>query len=90
MKVHDLQHYFNRHCRLKLKSGKEVFGVLWGDDFDEEKLFFASNIDHKAYRQALDLKQLDRVSKLRHEVDPEEIIAVDELESAANTESAFA
>jgi hypothetical protein len=83
MTVIDLQHYFNRHCRLKLKSGKEVYGVLWGDDLDNAKLFFASNVDHKAYRQAIELKQLDRVSRYRLEVDPDEIIAVDELESSA-------
>jgi hypothetical protein len=81
MTVTDLQHYFNRHCRLKLKSGKEVFGVLWGDDFNNDKLFFASNVDHKAYRQAIELKQLDRASRLPQEVNPEEIIAVDDLES---------
>ena len=48
MKYDELQRYFNHHCRIKLRSGKEVFGVLWEEMNSTDKaICFASYIEHK-------------------------------------------
>lgn len=79
MTKHDLSLYFHLHCRFRLRSGKEVFGVLWEHEFDHNKLYFASQREHNAYRQALKLQQLDRAHRLALEINPDEIIGVESL-----------
>lgn len=79
MTKEDLIAYYHRHCRLRLRSGKEVFGVLWEDEQNRDKLCFASHDEHKSWRQAMELKQSDRAHRLAHTVNPEDIIAVESL-----------
>lgn len=74
----DLSTYYHRHCRMRLRSGKEVFGVLWEDELDQSKLYFASRSAHLAYREALGNRKPD-VSPLADTVNPEDIIAVESL-----------
>lgn len=46
----DLQRFHHQHCRFKLKSGKEVFGVIWQDEgINPDEVHFASVRDHEAY-----------------------------------------
>ncbi len=80
MTRHDLSLYYNRHCRLRLKSGKEVYGVIWEHDSDENKLYFASNGDHKAYRQTITLQQPARIPRWAQVVNAEDIIAAESLQ----------
>ncbi|TVR39430.1 MAG: hypothetical protein EA392_06705 [Cryomorphaceae bacterium] len=80
MTRHDLSLYYNRHCRLKLKSGKEVFGVIWEHDSDEDKLYFASHGDHKAYRQTIALQQPARNHRWAQVVNADDIIAAESLQ----------
>ncbi len=48
MNYHEIQSFFNHHCRIKLRSGKEVYGVLWEEMTDTDKaIYFASYIEHK-------------------------------------------
>lgn len=48
MNYFQLQSFLNKHCRIKLRSGKEVFGVLWEELCGNEKnLFFASKYEHQ-------------------------------------------
>lgn len=48
MNYSDLQSFFHHHCKIKLRSGKEVFGVLWKDLSETDKaIYFASFIEHK-------------------------------------------
>mgnify|MGYP000878039472 CR=1 FL=1 len=43
MDLSRIRPYAHKHCRFKLRSGKEVFGVIWEVEAgDEHKLFFAS------------------------------------------------
>ena len=79
MTKEDLIAYYHQHCRLRLRSGKEVFGVLWEDDRSRDKLYFSSQGEHKAWRQALELKQFDRLHRLVQTVNPDDIIAVESL-----------
>ncbi|MFQ5334868.1 MAG: hypothetical protein ACE5DN_02220 [Flavobacteriales bacterium] len=42
--------FYNKPCRFRLKSGKEVFGVIWEDIVNGNKeYFFASSGDYQAY-----------------------------------------
>lgn len=75
----DLIAYYHRHCRLRLRSGKEVFGVLWEDERSRDRLFFASHGEHKALQHAMALKQDVPSSRIALEVSPEDIIAVESL-----------
>ena len=44
----ELQTFFHHHCKIKLRSGKEVFGVLWKELTETDKaIYFASYIEHK-------------------------------------------
>ena len=44
----DLNAFFHRPCRFKLRSGKEVFGVIW---LDSDQLLFASIDAYKKYAE---------------------------------------
>lgn len=48
MNYFQLQSYLNQHCRITLRSGKKVFGVLWEELSGTQKnLFFASKVEHQ-------------------------------------------
>lgn len=48
MELTNIRDFTNRHCRFKLKSGKEVFGVVWEvETGDSCKLYFASVRDYE-------------------------------------------
>jgi hypothetical protein len=87
----DLAHirpYTHKHCRFKLRSGKEVFGVIWevetaedraefdGDPArgDMRRLFFASVRDYERLRAEASAVHVIAMQ-------PEEIVAVESLAS---------
>jgi len=48
MGTSELQALYNKHCRFKLRSGREVFGVIWEvQSHQDVKLLFASVQDYK-------------------------------------------
>ncbi|MBX2978559.1 MAG: hypothetical protein KF905_04620 [Flavobacteriales bacterium] len=57
MELSHIRKYTHKHCRFRLRSGKEVFGVIWevetrdlapeGDEPAERHLFFASIRDYE-------------------------------------------
>lgn len=82
----DLAHirpYTHKPCRFKLRSGKEVFGVIWevettdktGVAGESKRLYFASIRDYQRLQQ--DTLQPIQVSP----VQPEEIMYVESLAS---------
>lgn len=53
MNYSDFLHYKEQHCRFKLKSGKEVYGVIWEEKHDDEiEYLFASSSVHSDYKTA--------------------------------------
>lgn len=48
----DLKKMFNRHCRVKLRSGKEVYGALWDEPQNQSSptVYFASFGEFLKYR----------------------------------------
>ena len=55
MELGNIRDFANMHCRFKLRSGREVFGVVWevestdhsGQGQDSKRLFFASIRDYE-------------------------------------------
>ena len=70
-----LRVYLNQHCRFKLRSGKEVFGVIWKIDSDQEKYVFTTVSDHQAYMRTRDIESIG--SKLF--VDLNDIVLAEKL-----------
>ncbi len=76
MELTRIRPYAHKHCRFKLRSGKEVFGVIWEVEAGEErKLFFASIGDYERLQR--DPKKPISVVSMR----PEEIVHVESLAS---------
>lgn len=67
----DIKSYLDKHCRFRLRSGREVYGVLW-EERNEGSLFFSSAGDRKAPSR-LDL------SDTALSLDPEDIIFAEAL-----------
>ena len=76
MELTRIRPYVNKHCRFKLRSGKEVFGVIWEvESLEKRTLFFASIGDYERLQR--DPQKPVSVIALR----PEEIVHVESLAS---------
>ena len=76
MEIARIRNYAHKHCRFKLRSGKEVFGVVWEvESGGEKKLFFASVRDYERLQR--DQRQPINVMPMR----PEEIMAAESIAS---------
>lgn len=65
-----IQSLFHHHCRIQLRSGKEVFGVVWKNLSDTDKaIYFASYIEHKKLmaEKLSSSKNYDKLLKLEIE-----------------------
>ncbi|MBV6404035.1 MAG: hypothetical protein IT228_04325 [Flavobacteriales bacterium] len=48
----DIRELYHKHCRFKLRSGKEVFGVVWEvDSGGAQRIFFASVHDYERFQR---------------------------------------
>ncbi len=56
-----LQSFLNQHCRFILRSGKEVFGVIWKVQAQETEdvYYFSSVSDHQRYLKIQDHEGID-------------------------------
>lgn len=82
MELSRIRPFTHKHCRFKLRNGKEVFGVIWEVetnepqlDSSEKRLFFASVRDYVRLQTVPD----EPVSVI--DMRPEEIINVENLAS---------
>lgn len=76
MELTRIRPYTNKHCRFKLRSGKEVFGVIWEVEAAEQrKLFFASIGDYERLQR--DPQKPVSVINMQ----PEEIVHVESIAS---------
>lgn len=76
MDIAHIQHYAHKHCRFKLRSGKEVFGVVWDVVVaGRQRVFFASVRDY----ERLQRDPHKPVSVM--DMQPEEIVHVERIAS---------
>ncbi len=56
-----LQLFLNQHCRFILRSGKEVFGVIWKvqSQGNTDEYYFSSISDHERYLKIQDPEVID-------------------------------
>ena len=71
MKKLEFEKIYNKHCRFKLKSGKEIFGVVWEEKQDSNfNVFFASFADilkkKDSSRQTINLEEIIYVEPIRY------------------------
>ena len=67
----DIKGYLDKHCRFRLRSGRDVYGILW-EERSEGCLYFSSAGDH---RTPGSLAQKDTALSL----DPDDIIFAEKL-----------
>lgn len=76
MDLTDIRDFYNKHCRFKLRNGKEVYGVIWEVDSNaSHRLFFASVSDYERFQH--DPQQPIAVIPMP----PEEIVLVESIAS---------
>jgi len=60
MRTDEIKQYYDQHCRFKLKSGKEVYGVIWEvNNGDSSRTYFSSLMDHQAYLKDQSIPDLE-------------------------------
>lgn len=80
MSTKDLQTYYNTRCRFKLKSGKEVFGVIWEvETANGKNLFFTSLSNAQFVIKAK--SDVELASKIGNPLAIEDIILAEKLVS---------
>ncbi len=49
------KNFEKRHCRFKMKSGKEVFGIMWEESSTDNKFryYFSSSGDYQRLKNRL-------------------------------------
>lgn len=82
MEIARIRPFAHKHCRFRLRNGKEVFGVIWEVETQEttaeaaeKRLFFASVRDYER------LQSLPNEPVSVIDMRPEEIINVESLAS---------
>lgn len=80
MEFANLRRFAHQHCRFKLRSGKEIFGVVWEVETSEtansdgtKRLFFASVRDYERLATGGPVQVMP--------IAPSEIVAVESLAS---------
>ena len=75
MNYTEFLHYKEQHCRFMLKSGKEVYGVIWERSRKEElEYYFASSSTHKKYKESPSTNEFDWSERNVHKVLLEDVI----------------
>ncbi len=75
----ELANYYEQPCKFKLRTGKEVFGVIWEVWKGSEVVYyFSSTVERLQIKQSQNRAEL--LEKHSVEVFPEEIVLVEPIE----------
>lgn len=76
----DILTYGEQPCKFRLKSGKEVFGVIWETMKQDTVVhYFASAVSRMRYKKAEAVNDIETCNKLITEVNIEEIVSAEPL-----------
>ena len=77
----ELDSFFEKPCRLKLKSGKEVFGVVWKEDTttNNTDYYFASSEEYSAYKKAKKENNAEACNRLRISINIDDVVGAEAL-----------
>ena len=71
-----LRSYLNQHCRFRLKSGKEVYGVIWEvSNGDKTEYYFSTLNEHNIMIRKADFRGISSSAR----VDLNDIVAAEKL-----------
>ena len=67
-------------CKFRLRSGKDVFGVIW-ETMKQDRVvhYFASTVERIRIKKAEEVNDLETCTRLITEVDIEEIVSAEPL-----------
>ena len=63
-------------CKFKMRGGKEVFGVIWGNDFEH---YFSSTAERMRYKTAEQMNDISACERLKTQVELEDIVQAEPL-----------
>jgi hypothetical protein len=71
-----LKTYYNKPCKFRLKSGKDVYGVVWADDKESSnRFYFSSSEDYNLIKS-----RGEKNSALKTLVNLNDIVAAEMLQ----------
>jgi len=73
-------HIFNEHCRFKLKSGKEVFGIIWEVRVNEAPAYFFTSASHKEKIETA-INRIEMIQEIGFELDINDVVLAENLAS---------
>jgi hypothetical protein len=80
MKRNEFLSYNDILCKFKLKGGKEVFGIIWENKYDNELMyFFATAAERMQYKIAEQVNDLSACERLKTTVELEDIVLAEPL-----------
>jgi hypothetical protein len=75
-----LSKFIDRYCRFKLRSGKEIYGVIWRNrEGNQVKHYFASAVERLRYKKAELQHDIATCEKIKVPVDIDEIVNAEPL-----------
>tara|TARA_B110000305_G_scaffold201290_1_gene228997 strand:- start:446 stop:685 length:240 start_codon:yes stop_codon:yes gene_type:complete len=73
-------HIFNEHCRFKLKSGKEVYGIIWQVSVEDLPAYFFTSASQKDKIETSQ-NRLEMIQELGFELDINDVVMSENLAS---------
>lgn len=76
--LHD--HIFNEHCRFKLKSGKEVYGIIWEVRINNLPAYFFTSASQKDKIES-STNRIGMIQEIGFELDINDVVLAENLAS---------
>ena len=73
-------HIFNEHCRFKLKSGKEVYGIIWQVSVEDAPAYFFTSASQQEKIETSE-NRLEMIQELGFELDINDVMMSENLAS---------
>jgi len=73
-------HIFNEHCRFKLKSGKEVYGIIWEVRVNDTPAYYFTSASQKE-KVETSLNRVEMIQEIGFELDINDVVLAENLAS---------
>ena len=81
MKLKEASNYYHKPCKFTLRSGKEIFGVIWKsrENMSNEHCF-ASAMEYLQFQKRMTIKDKDLYEKIIYKVNIEEVVSAKQVD----------
>lgn len=81
VELRDLSSYYDHPCKFRLRSGKEIYGVVWESTVPSgsDKCYFASSGEYGKIKMAETKHDFETSKRLRLAVDPGDFVYVERI-----------